>query len=83
VTRDEFQNLIDADGFIENAVFGGNMYGTSFEAVRKVQEEGRKTCILDIEMEVRFSIFVTRKYIQLLFLTRHTMMREWLTANYS
>jgi guanylate kinase len=55
VTRDEFTDLIAKDGFIEHAVFGGNMYGTSFEAVRKVQEEGGKICILDIEMEVRFS----------------------------
>ena len=27
------------------------MYGTSFDAVRRVQDAG-KTCILDIEMEV-------------------------------
>jgi guanylate kinase len=58
VTRDEFTDLIAKEGFIEHAVFGGNMYGTSFEAVRKVQEEGGKVCILDIEMEVRFLVIM-------------------------
>ncbi|KAL9108813.1 MAG: hypothetical protein Q9227_006470 [Pyrenula ochraceoflavens] len=36
VTRDAFTSLKDSDGFIETAVFGGNMYGTSKKAVEDV-----------------------------------------------
>jgi guanylate kinase len=50
VTRDEFQKLIDSNGFIEHAQFGSNLYGTSFAAVEAVEKSGT-TCILDIEME--------------------------------
>jgi len=42
--------LINEEKFLEHAEFAGNMYGTSLEAVRKVQNSG-KICILDIEME--------------------------------
>lgn len=42
--------MISEGKFIENAQFGSNLYGTSFEAVEKVQEKGLQ-CILDIEME--------------------------------
>lgn len=48
VSREEMEKAIANDEFIESAVFGGNMYGTSKEAVRKVQSAG-KVCILDIE----------------------------------
>lgn len=50
-TKEEFQHLIEQQGFIEHAQFGSNYYGTSFEAVRNIAEQGR-ICILDIEMEV-------------------------------
>lgn len=43
---------MEANGFIENAQFGSNLYGTSVQAVKDVRDKGR-TCILDIEMEVR------------------------------
>jgi guanylate kinase len=43
--------LVDANGFIEHAQFGSNLYGTSVQAVKDVRERGR-ICILDIEMEV-------------------------------
>lgn len=42
---------MEANGFIEHAQFGSNLYGTSVQAVKDVKEKGR-TCILDIEMEV-------------------------------
>ena len=48
VSREEMEKAIANDEFIESAVFGGNMYGTSKAAVRKVQSAG-KVCILDIE----------------------------------
>ncbi|KAF3924275.1 hypothetical protein ABW21_db0205674 [Orbilia brochopaga] len=49
-TRDEFQQLIGDGKFIETAEFSGNLYGTSVQAVKDVQDAG-KVCILDIEME--------------------------------
>lgn len=53
MTREEFGKLVEANGFIEHAQFGSNLYGTSVQAVKDVKERGR-TCILDIEMEVSF-----------------------------
>jgi guanylate kinase len=50
VTKEEFQKLVDQKGFIENAQFGDNCYGTSVKAVSDIAEKGR-ICILDIEME--------------------------------
>lgn len=51
-TKDAFLDLVKRNGFIEYAQFGGNYYGTSIAAVKKIAEQGR-ICILDIEMEVR------------------------------
>ena len=51
MTKDTFSSLIDNGAFIEHAQFGGNHYGTSIDAVKKIAEKGR-ICILDIEMEV-------------------------------
>ena len=50
-TQDAFVKLVNEDGFIEHAKFGGNYYGTSVKAVKDVAEKGR-ICVLDIEMEV-------------------------------
>lgn len=58
-TKDAFKKLVDENGFIEHAQFGSNLYGTSVQAVKNVADKG-KTCILDIEMEVRLSC----RYIQ-------------------
>lgn len=41
---------IDNGEFIENAVFSGNMYGTSKAAVQDVQAKNL-ICILDIDMQ--------------------------------
>uniref|UniRef100_T1PE16 guanylate kinase n=2 Tax=Musca domestica TaxID=7370 RepID=T1PE16_MUSDO len=48
VEREAMEKAIANGEFIESATFSGNMYGTSKEAVRKVQNAG-KVCILDIE----------------------------------
>ncbi|RVD80250.1 uncharacterized protein DFL_008151 [Arthrobotrys flagrans] len=48
--KDEFRRLIGEGRFIETAEFSGNLYGTSIQAVKDVQDRG-KVCILDIEME--------------------------------
>lgn len=49
-TRDVMQRAIDAGEFLESADVHGNLYGTSFEAVRSVAAAGR-TCILDIDVQ--------------------------------
>lgn len=51
VTTQCFRELIQQSAFIEHAEFSGNLYGTSFETVRSVQELGRR-CILDIDAQV-------------------------------
>ncbi|XP_065368535.1 guanylate kinase isoform X2 [Calliphora vicina] len=48
VSHEEMEQAVANGEFIESATFSGNMYGTSKEAVRKVQNAG-KVCILDIE----------------------------------
>lgn len=51
VTRAEFEKLVEQRAFVEHATFGGNMYGTSVQAVKDVRDRGR-VCVLDIDMEV-------------------------------
>ncbi|XP_037944019.1 guanylate kinase-like [Teleopsis dalmanni] len=48
VTKNDMENAIARDEFIETAVFSGNTYGTSKAAIKCVQSAG-KVCILDIE----------------------------------
>ena len=50
VSHAEFESLIDADGFVEHAKFGGNRYGTSKSTIREQGDKG-KVVVLDIEME--------------------------------
>ncbi|KAG6889967.1 guanylate kinase [Termitomyces sp. T32_za158] len=50
VTTQAFRELLQQSAFIEHAEFSGNLYGTSFETVRSVQELGRR-CILDIDAQ--------------------------------
>ncbi len=49
-TREEMQAGIDRGEFLEHADVHGNMYGTSFQAIRSVSEQGR-VCILDIDVQ--------------------------------
>ncbi|KAJ5248672.1 hypothetical protein N7468_000123 [Penicillium chermesinum] len=49
-TKEKFLELVAQNGFIEHAQFGGNYYGTSVDAVKKVSES-QKIPVLDIEME--------------------------------
>lgn len=50
VPRDDFEKLIEEDGFIEHAQFGGNRYGTSKQTVKDQTAKGQ-VVVLDIEME--------------------------------
>lgn len=51
ITKPQFQShLNDKDGFfLEHTEFSGNLYGTSGQAVKAVQNEGR-VCVLDVEL---------------------------------
>ncbi|XP_066155394.1 guanylate kinase-like [Euwallacea fornicatus] len=49
-TKEDMQNDIDKGKFIETACFGGNLYGTSWDAVQAVAKEG-KVCVLDIDVQ--------------------------------
>jgi len=50
VTKEEFQELKANDGFVENAQFGDNLYGTSKATIEEQTAKG-KTVVLDIEVE--------------------------------
>ncbi|XP_055310974.1 guanylate kinase isoform X3 [Sitodiplosis mosellana] len=50
VERGAMKAAIEKGEFLESAEFSGNMYGTSKQAVRNVQDAG-KVCVLDIEIE--------------------------------
>ncbi|KAJ4300076.1 guanylate kinase [Collariella sp. IMI 366227] len=50
VTRDEFLALKEKNGFLENAEFGGNLYGTSKATIEEQTAKG-KIVVLDIEVE--------------------------------
>ncbi|XP_053359362.1 guanylate kinase 1b isoform X2 [Clarias gariepinus] len=49
-TREKMQEGINNGDFIENAVFSGNMYGTSKSAIEDVQAQNL-ICILDIDLQ--------------------------------
>ena len=46
----EMSKKVDQGDFIEHAIFSGNHYGTSKQAVEDVTKAG-KVCVLDIEMQ--------------------------------
>lgn len=50
-TRETILADIAAGKFLEHATVHGNLYGTSFDAIRRVQDAG-KICILDIDVQV-------------------------------
>lgn len=50
VTLSDMQKAIENREFLETATFSGNMYGTSLQSVRNVQQQG-KVCVLDIEIQ--------------------------------
>ncbi|TQS32922.1 hypothetical protein Golomagni_06749 [Golovinomyces magnicellulatus] len=46
----DFEALIEKNGFVEHAKFGGNRYGTSKSTIEEQTKKGR-VVVLDIEME--------------------------------
>jgi guanylate kinase len=49
-TVEAMKTAIDQNQFIEHAQVHTNFYGTSYEAVNRIQEEGR-ICVLDIDIQ--------------------------------
>lgn len=68
-TVDMFKKMIENKEFIEWAQFSGNYYGTSIAAVRKVSDELKRTCILDIDMQGVKSVKKTDLNARYLFLS--------------
>lgn len=56
VDRDEFDRMIDEDGFLEHAEYVGNKYGTPKEAVFRMLDEG-----LDVILEIEVKGFLQIK----------------------
>ncbi|KAF9980404.1 hypothetical protein BGZ65_005145, partial [Modicella reniformis] len=50
VSKEEMQELIARNRFLEHAIFSGNQYGTSKDALQDVANSG-KVCILDIDLQ--------------------------------
>ncbi|WP_096154691.1 MULTISPECIES: guanylate kinase [Bacillus] len=58
-SREEFENLIEEDKFIEWAEYVGNLYGTPVDYVEKCLSEGNDVFL---EIEVQGAIQVKRKF---------------------
>lgn len=50
LTREDFERLVDEDGFLEWAEYAGNLYGTPARTIRQRLDEGR-VVFLDIEAQ--------------------------------
>ncbi|KAJ3439419.1 guanylate kinase-related [Anaeramoeba flamelloides] len=66
VSKEKFQELKDDNQFIEHATVHGNMYGTSIQAVRDVQSQG-KIPVLDVNIDGALSISKTDLKPRLMF----------------
>ncbi len=67
-TVEEFEDLIKKNAFVEWAKFSGNYYGTSIAAVKKLQEDGKKIPILDIDLQGVLSVKKTDLNARYIFL---------------
>jgi guanylate kinase len=68
VSGAEFQRLIDADAFLEWAVYDGSQYGTSWRAIETELSEGRDL-LLEIEVQGARQVRERRRDARLIFLT--------------
>mmetsp|Transcript_9948 Transcript_9948/g.18680 ORF Transcript_9948/g.18680 Transcript_9948/m.18680 type:complete len:343 (-) Transcript_9948:67-1095(-) len=59
-TREEMLKAIENNEFIEYAHVHGNIYGTSYESVQSVMDQG-KICILDIDIQGAMNIMNMKK----------------------
>ena len=49
-THEQMRHAISEGLFVEHAEVHGNIYGTSFQSIQNVAQEGR-VCLLDIDMQ--------------------------------
>jgi guanylate kinase len=55
VSKQDMENAIETGQFVETVNLFGHIYGTSFNSVDRVTEEG-KVCLMDLEVEGVFSL---------------------------
>ena len=71
-TVDAMKTAIDQNQFIEHAQVHTNFYGTSYEAVNRIQEEGR-ICVLDIDIQGVQSVKKSSMACKYIFIAPPTM----------
>jgi hypothetical protein len=59
ISMSEFEKMIEEEGFVEHAKFGGNRYGTSKKMLEE-KKKGGEVVVLDIEMEVTLFSYCSR-----------------------
>jgi guanylate kinase len=67
VTAGEFQRLVDTGAFLEWAVYNGNRYGTSWEALERPLNAGRDV-LLEIEVQGARQVRAKRPEARFIFL---------------
>jgi len=67
VSGEEFRALREADGFLEHAEYGGNAYGTSWQAIEEPLEAGDDV-VLEIEVQGAAQVRERRPSACLIFL---------------
>jgi guanylate kinase len=72
VTLEEFRALVDRNTFVENAEYGGNLYGTSWSSLDGPLDRGRDL-LLEIEVQGARQIRARRSDARLLFLLPPSM----------
>ena len=68
VTREEFQKIIEEDGFLEYAEYNGNFYGTPEAPIRRLLNEG-KNVMLEIEVQGAEKVMDHRSDVVSIFIT--------------
>jgi guanylate kinase len=63
---------VDAGKFVETALVHGNLYGTSYDAVRRVSASG-KVCILDIDTQGAQSVKKSSLHAHYIFIAPPSM----------
>lgn len=67
-TREEFEKVIQEDGFLEYAEYNGNYYGTPEAPIRRLLSEG-KNVILEIEVQGAEKVMDHRSDLVSIFIT--------------
>ena len=67
-TREEFEEMIERDGFLEYAEYNGNYYGTPEAPIRHLLSEG-KNVILEIEVQGAEKVMDHRSDLVSIFIT--------------